>query len=69
MSPLELRIRELRTAKAWSQRELARRADVRQATISHLESGQAKTVDLGVLERLAKAFKCDAGYLIAKKGK
>jgi transcriptional regulator with XRE-family HTH domain len=69
MSPLNLRIKELRTAKGWSQRELSRRAGVRQATVSHLESGKVKTVDLSVLERLAKALQVDAGYLIVKKRK
>ena len=69
MSPLGLRIKELRSAKGWSQRELSRKAGVRQATVSHLESGNVQTVDLSVLERLAKALKVDAGYLIVKMGK
>ena len=69
MSPLGLRIKELRSARGWSQRELSRRAGVRQATVSHLESGDVKTVDLSVLERLAKALQVDAGYLIVKKRK
>ncbi len=69
MSPLGLRIKELRTAKGWSQRQLAQVAEVRQATVSHLESGNVQTVDLSVLERLAKALKVDAGYLIVKKRK
>ena len=69
MSPLGLRIKELRTAKGWSQRQLAQIAEVRQATVSHLESGNVQTVDLSVLERLAKALKVDAGYLIVKKRK
>lgn len=69
MSPLVLRLRELRSARGWSQRELSRIAGVRQATVSHLESGNVQTLDLTVLERLAKALKVDAGYLIVKKGK
>ncbi len=69
MSPLGLRIKELRTAKGWSQRELSRQAGVRQATVSHLESGNVQTVDLSVLERIAKALKVDAGYLIERKRK
>ena len=69
MSPLGLRIKELRTAKGWSQRQLAQIAEVRQATVSHLESGNVQTVDLSVLERLAKALRVDAGYLIVKKRK
>ena len=63
MSPVRLRVKELRTARAWSQEELSRRADVRQATISDMENGKAKSVDLALLERLAAAFEVDAGYL------
>ena len=69
MSPLALRIKELRAARGWSQRELSRRAEVRQATVSHLESRNVKTVDLSILERIAKALGCDPGYLIVKKRK
>ena len=69
MSPVAFRVRELREAQGWSQTELARRAGVRQATISHLESAKAKAIGLSVLERLAKALGCDPGYLIVRKGK
>ncbi len=63
VSPVRLRVKELRTARGWSQEELSRRADVRQATISDMENGKAKSVDLALLERLAGAFEVDAGYL------
>jgi transcriptional regulator with XRE-family HTH domain len=56
MTPIVVRLRELRTAKGWSQLELAERAKVRQATISGLESGTARRLDLAVVERLAKAL-------------
>ena len=69
MSPLALRIKELRSAKGWSQRELARRAGVRQATVSHFESRNVKTVDLSILERIAKALGCDPAFLLVKKRK
>ena len=69
MSPLALRIKELRSVKGWSQRELSRIAGVRQATVSHLESGNVKTVDLSILEKIAKALGCDPGYLLVKKRK
>jgi transcriptional regulator with XRE-family HTH domain len=55
--------------KGWSQVELGKRAGVRQATISHLESGNAKAVDLTVLEKIAKALGVAPGYLIVKQGK
>ncbi len=63
MSPIRLRVKELRTVRGWSQEELSRRAEIRQATVSDLETGKAKSVDLALLERLAKAFGVDAGYL------
>ena len=69
MSPLGLRILQLREHHRWSQRELARRAGIRQATISHLESGRVKAINLEVLEKLAQALDVDPGYLIVKKGK
>ncbi len=69
MTPIVLRIREMREVKGWSQVELGKRAGVRQATISHLESGNAKAVDLTVLEKIAKALGVAPGYLIVKKGK
>ena len=57
----------MREVKGWSQVELGKRAGVRQATISHLESGNAKAVDLAVLEKIAKALGVAPGYLIVKK--
>lgn len=63
VSPIRLRVKELRTVRGWSQEELSRRAEVRQATISDLENGKAKSIDLALLERLARAFEVDAGYL------
>ena len=64
-----LRVKELRTAQGLTQKQLAERAKIRQATVSKLESGRAKSIDLEVLEKLASALGCDPGYLIVKKGK
>lgn len=66
MSPLTLRIRELREALGWTQSELGRRASVRQATISAIENEQTKGVDFEVLERLAAALGVDPGLLIVR---
>ena len=66
MSPLTLRIRELREALGWTQAELGRRANVRQATISAIENEQTKGVDFDVLERLAHALGVDPGLLIVR---
>jgi transcriptional regulator with XRE-family HTH domain len=67
MSPLALRIRELREARRWSQAELGRRSGVPQSTVSRLESGRQGGVEFDVLERLARALGCDAGYLIVHR--
>jgi transcriptional regulator with XRE-family HTH domain len=56
VTPLTLRLREARLAKRWSQAMLAKKARVRQATISLLESGKARKWDLAVLDRLARAL-------------
>ena len=69
MTPIVLRVKELRTAQGLTQKQLAERAKIRQATVSKLESGRAKSIDLEVLEKLASALGCDPGYLIVKKGK
>lgn len=73
MSPVRLRITEIREVKGWSQAELARRSGVPQPTISRLESGKTRTIDLDNLENLADALGVDAGYLIvherAKRGR
>jgi len=67
MTPLVLRIRELREQKGWSQAELARRAAVAQSMVSRLERGQLQSVHLPTLEKLAAALGCDPGLLITKK--
>ena len=67
MTPISVRIEELRQVKGWSQAELARRSGVSQSTISRLEAGTTPSIDLNNLERLAKALGCDPGYLIVKK--
>jgi transcriptional regulator with XRE-family HTH domain len=69
VTPLVLRIRELRERQGWSQAELARRAGVAQSMVSRLERGRLESVHLPTLEKLARALGCDPGYLIARKGK
>ena len=69
MTPLTLRIQELREVKGWSQAELARRSGVPQPTISRLEAGSTDSINFPNLEKLAAALGCDPGYLIVKKTK
>lgn len=56
VSPITLRLQELRERRKLSQAELARRSGVSQATISRIEAGMTKGVDLATLERLADAL-------------
>ena len=70
MTPITVRLKELRAARGWSQRELARRADITHATVNRIENGKVASLDLKVLEKLARALEVDAGYLlITKSGK
>ena len=69
MTPLTVRIKELREVKGWSQAELSRRSGVAQGMISRMENGQVESIHLPALEKLAKTLDCDPGYLIVKKRK
>ena len=73
MSNIGLRIRELREAKGWTQEDLASRARLRQASLSAMETGQTKGVDFATLDRIARVFEVEPGFLIVrlpdKKGK
>ena len=64
MTPIRLRVRELRDVRGWSQDHLAELAGVRQATISKLESGDVTSVRLETLERVANALGVDAAILV-----
>lgn len=66
MSRVILRIRELREALGLTQVELAERADVRRATVSSHETGEAKGVDFEVLDRLARALNTEPGFLVVR---
>lgn len=64
MSPLTLRLRELRTRKGWSQAELARRAGLNQSVVNRAERGAA-AITLTTLEKLAKALGVSARALLS----
>lgn len=71
MSPIRLRIAELRAVKGWTQAELAKAAGVSRATVNRIESGAVEGVTLTTVEALADALGIEAGYLIehTPKGK
>jgi transcriptional regulator with XRE-family HTH domain len=58
------KIKALREARGWQQQELARRARVRQALLSELESGKKTDTTGSVLGRLAWALGVSVDYLI-----
>ena len=69
MTPIHLRVRELREAKGLSQAELAKSARVRQGTVSKIENDQTSRIDLDVLDRIATALGVDAAMLVVHTAK
>jgi transcriptional regulator with XRE-family HTH domain len=67
MTPVRLRLAQLRTKAGLSQNQLAKLSGVPQSTISRLEGEIHKGVDFAVLERLADALKVHASTLIEHK--
>jgi len=67
MTPIVVRLRELREARGLSQLQLSERAGVRQATISELESGKKLRLDFGILDRLCAALGVEPGELLERE--
>jgi transcriptional regulator with XRE-family HTH domain len=66
---LEINLRKYRERKGLSQTELGRLAGVRQATISCLENGKGRRVDLDILGRIAKVLGVKATALLVQQKK
>ncbi len=64
MSPLKLRVRQERQRRGWTQQELADRVGVRRATISDLERRAVRRLEIGLLDRIAKALRVPVKRLI-----
>ena len=58
-----------RERKGLSQAQLAKAVGVRQATISGLETGKTRRIDLDVLEKLATALGVKPAALLVKRTK
>ena len=58
------RIKALRQKKGWSQRELARLAGVRHATLVELETGLRTETRTDIARRLAKTLGVTIDYLV-----
>lgn len=66
MTPIHIRVREVREARGWTQAQLAERADCAQSKISYLETGRTQRIDLPLLERVAKALGVEPGELLVR---
>jgi len=66
MSPIYVRLKELRLALGLTQAELATRASIRRATVSRIENARVTAIDLKVLEKLADALAVDPGFLLSR---
>lgn len=64
MTPVRIRLREIRESRQMTQAALAEAAGIRQATVSDIERGATTRVDLETLEKLANALGVDAALLI-----
>jgi transcriptional regulator with XRE-family HTH domain len=65
MTPITVRLREMRLRRRWSQAELGRRAGVSASTINRAERGETRTLSLDNLEKLARALGVSPRSLLA----
>lgn len=68
MTSVQLALKALREAKGLTQQQLAEAVGVRQATISDLETGKSRRIELDLIERLAKALHVKPGELLEYGG-
>ena len=68
MTPVEMRLREVRTAAGLTQAQLAEKAGLDQGQVSRIEAN-ATMISLDVLNRLCRALKCQPGDILVRKGK
>ena len=66
MTPTVLNLALLRERAGLTQMELAEKAKTTQATISNLETGKSRRIELDLLDRLAKALQCKPSDLIGR---
>lgn len=67
VTPIRLTLREAREAAGLTQAELAERAEVRQATISDMETGKRRSVDLILLDRICAVLGVEPGELLERE--
>ena len=66
MTPVEIRLREIRKGRGLTQVQLAKKTGIDQATLSRIEKGTA-SIGLDVLDRLCKALRCEPGDILVRK--
>ena len=66
MTPLVLRLKQLRKAAGLTQAQLAEKVGVYQGTISDHERGKATRIDLSLIERLAETLGVEPGELFER---
>lgn len=68
VSPIRIKLTEHREAKGLTQTELAKKVGVRQATISDIENGKGKRVDLPLLDDLCRVLGVNLNELLVRSG-
>ena len=68
MTPIEIRLREVRQAAGLTQAQLAQKTSLDQGHISRIEAGTTM-IRIDVLDRLCKALKCEPGDILVRKRK
>ena len=66
MTPVEIKLREVRKSAGLTQAQVAKKAGMAQGEISRIESS-ATMISLDVLDRLCRALKCEPGDLLVRK--
>ena len=69
MTPVEIRLREVRQAVGMTQAELAASAGMDQGDVSRIETGKTAGISLDVLNRLCHALKCEPGDILVRRRK
>lgn len=67
VTPIVLALKEAREAAGLTQVQLAEAVGVRQATISDLETGKSRRIDLELLEKLGTELGVDPAGLIVSE--
>lgn len=66
MSPVAIRLKQLREGRGWTQSELSARTGVTVAAISRIENNLTKSVEFDTLDKLAEALEVHPAALIER---